>query len=70
MRRRDVPVLLGESGGSALRWVLDDERDALSDLVRRNYAFTNDHPVDGSEYMGHEFEDGTGRRLLYVEEWC
>ncbi len=70
MRRRDLPVLLGASGGFELRWVMDDERNALSELVSRNYAFTADSPADGSEYMGYEFEDETGRRLLYVEEWC
>ncbi|WP_055483276.1 hypothetical protein [Sphaerimonospora mesophila] len=70
MRRRDVPVLLGESGGFDLRWVMDQERGALSDLVRRNYAFTAEAAASDIVYMGHEFVLETGERLLYIEEWC
>ncbi|WP_433351502.1 hypothetical protein ACQP25_00355 [Microtetraspora malaysiensis] len=70
MRRRDVPVLLGESGGFDLRWVIDEERGALSELVRRNYAFTAEAAASDIAYMGYEFGDETGQRLLYIEEWC
>ncbi|MBG0831551.1 hypothetical protein HS041_27835 [Planomonospora sp. ID67723] len=70
MRRRDVPVLLGESGGFDLRWVPDGELSALSELVRRNYAFTTASADSDIVYMGYEFGDETGLRLLYIEEWC
>lgn len=70
MRRRDVPVLLGESGGFDLRWVMDEERVTLSELVRRNYALVAESATSDSVYMGYEFGDEAGQRLLYIEEWC
>ncbi|GIH76997.1 hypothetical protein Plo01_34260 [Planobispora longispora] len=70
MRHHDVPVLLGESGGFDLRWIPDGERSALSELVLRNYALPTEPAASDTVYMGHEFGDEAGQRLLYIEEWC
>jgi hypothetical protein len=66
-------VLLGQAGGSQLRWVSPAERAALWERVRRCYAGpTSGAGTRGSEveYMGFEFTTADQRRLLYLEEWC
>ncbi|KAB8174261.1 hypothetical protein [Microbispora catharanthi] len=60
----------GKSGGFDLRWVTYEERVALSELVRRNYAFMAESATSDTVYMGYEFGDEAGQRLLYIEEWC
>ena len=62
-------VLLGESGGCQLRWVEIDERASLWARVRDRYAGPGGDFQTG-EYMGYEFVDQAGRRLMYLEVWC
>jgi hypothetical protein len=70
MKRSDVPILVGEGGGSVLRWVADADRSAFTDEVRRCYALPLNASDGPLQYMGHEFTDEVGQRLLYLDTWC
>jgi hypothetical protein len=70
IRRRDVVVMRGASGGLQPRRIPDHERAAVWETVRRSYAGPGgpDPRVGATEYMGHEFGDDD-RVMLYLEEW-
>jgi len=70
MKRAELRVLVGEGGGAVLRWVPAGDRETFSAEVRRCYALplnASDEPI---QYLGHEFADEHGERLLYIETWC
>jgi hypothetical protein len=70
IRRTDVVVILGESGGSRPRRLVDAERTAIWEKVRGAYAgrASPGPSVDGSDYQGYEFVDDDGAVMLYLEE--
>ena len=38
MRRADIPILVGRSGGTILRWITEAERESFAEEVRRCYG--------------------------------
>lgn len=69
LHRPEVVVLLCEPEAGSPRRVPVQERGQLWDQAQRAYAGPGacGHPVDGPEYLGHEFTDGDGQTLLYLE---
>ena len=70
IRRTDIPVLLGESGGFRPRWISVDDRPHLWEHIRHRYAGPSGVSNDTVDYMGYEFTADDGSRLLYLEERC
>jgi len=72
IRRLDVVVMLGESGGFGLRAVPADERGRLWETVRHAYAGPGARPsVTGDvDYLGYEFTRDGGAVMLYLEQRC
>ena len=72
LRHDDLPFLLGESGGFDLRWIAPEDRSARWEEIREAYVGTrrSNRAVGSFEYLGHEFTNEAGDRLLYVEVWC
>ncbi|HET8659183.1 MAG TPA: hypothetical protein VFM55_09315 [Micromonosporaceae bacterium] len=75
IRRPEVVVMLGESGGFSLRVVAAGGRDQLWETVRHAYAGPGGpQPVTGGiDYMGYEFTRADGDDdtvMLYLEQRC
>lgn len=71
LRRADLPLLIGGSGGFDLRWVGAEDRADVWARIRHNYAGPGGGESSSRpDYMGYDFEDDEGNRLLYLEEWC
>jgi hypothetical protein len=72
IRRPDVVVMLGESGGFRLRAVPADERGRLWEAVRLAYAGPGGRPPVTSDvdYLGYEFTRDGGAVMLYLERRC
>ena len=70
LRRADLPLLIGEGGGFDLRWVAADERANVWPRIRHRYAGPGGQSSSRPEYMGYDFEDDEGNRLLFIEVWC
>lgn len=70
IRRTDIPVLIGESAGAILRWIPGSERESFAKEVHRYYGLPLNSAGSPTQYVGHEFSNGTGNRLLYIETWC
>jgi hypothetical protein len=68
LRSNSALVLVGESGGFDLRWVVAEQRPELWGQVRKNYR----GPGGGTcgDYMGYEFVNDAGACLLYLEKAC
>ena len=72
LRHDEVPFLLGESGGFELRWIAPEDRSALWEEIRQSYVGSSraTRTVGSFEYLGHEFTNDDGDRLLFVEVSC
>jgi hypothetical protein len=68
LRSESASVLLGENGGFNLKWVAADQRPTLWERLRKDYRGPGGVP-DG-DYVGHEFVNEIGARLLYLEKSC
>lgn len=68
LRNRDQAVLIGEDGGFSLRWVEPTERSTLWERVKRSYAGPGGEP--GGYWVGCQFADDTGNRIVYLELHC
>lgn len=71
IRRPDVVVMLGESGGFRLRTVAVAERGRLWEVVRQAYAEPGGRSpaAGGTDYLGYEFARGDAV-MLYLEQRC
>ncbi|MFI9298876.1 hypothetical protein ACIG0C_05655 [Kitasatospora aureofaciens] len=62
-------VVLGESGGTRPRLVVDGERPMLWGMVKDDYKGSGGSRTAG-RYLAHEFRTHADRRMLYLEEHC
>lgn len=72
IRRADVVVVLGESGGFRPRRIGATERTQLWQTIRRAYTGrgATSPTIGGHDYVGYEFIDNGGLLMLYLEEHC
>jgi hypothetical protein len=71
LKQPTTPALLGEAAGARLHWITTEERPNMLEQVHRCYARPGSvAPACDVEYMGHEFTEPSGARLLYIETWC
>jgi hypothetical protein len=71
LRRADIVVVLGETGGVHPRRIASSERASVWQAVRRAYAGPggSGQIVESHDYVGYEFTDGE-EVILYLEERC
>jgi hypothetical protein len=67
LRSDRAVVLVGESSGFDLRWVTPEQRPGLWEQLRKSYQGPGG---SGGDYMGYEFVNNHGARLLYLEKDC
>jgi hypothetical protein len=64
LRNLDQALLLGDEGGFSLRWLDPADRPAFWQRVKGAYG------DPGGDYVGCEFADDSGNRIVYVELRC
>ncbi|GAA1263779.1 hypothetical protein GCM10009665_61630 [Kitasatospora nipponensis] len=69
MKDHAATIVLGESGGTRPRPVVDGERPMLWDKVKDDYKGPGGSGTAG-RYLAHEFRADAERRMLYLEEHC
>ena len=67
LRSESAIVVVGESNGFDLHWVTSEQRPGLWEQLRRSYQGPGG---TGGDYMGYEFVDNSGARMLYLEKGC